>query len=190
MVCGQIIKETDETVPYKKRTAHKECFNQAIKLIRAEKNEELKKKDEEKKAKNKAGRPRKSTVKAELKDGLTDEEYKEKKAFYDYIKEITGEDKLSAKVYALSEKYIERYGFTWTGMKDTLVYLNEIKEETLTGDVVGIIVYRYEEAQEFFEDVKRVEERNKDVDISKLYTERVIKVKPPKRIIKQLSFDD
>lgn len=186
VVCGNSINENDEIVPYKKRFAHKNCFNQAIKMIRADKNEELKKKEEEKKV----TKTKKQTIKAELKDGLSDEEYKEKKEYYNYVKDIIGVDKLNAKIYVISERFITQYGFTWESMKATLVYLKEIKNKLLTGDVVSIIPYYYDEAKNFYGELEEVEKKNKNINVENLYTNKVVRVKPSKRQIKQLSFDE
>ena len=37
VICGQILKPTDETVPYKKRHAHIQCFNNVMKITTSEK---------------------------------------------------------------------------------------------------------------------------------------------------------
>ena len=197
VVCGQtILKEEEEyCTPYKNRLAHTECFNTAMKLIKEGKDEELEKKKKQIETKSKINGRKKTvkTPKAELKDGLSDEEYKEKRDFYDYLKGLLDIEKLGAKVYVLSEKYVEQYEeMNWVGMKNTLVYLNEIINLPLKGDIVGIIPFYYSEAADFFKEVKTVEENNKDKDIKKLYSERVVRIKPPKntRVVKQLNFDD
>ena len=196
VVCGQYIteEEIDSCVPYKNnRLVHSQCFNQTMKMIKADKDEQLEKQKKKKESASRVQGRKKAeikTPKAELKDGLSDEEYKAKRGFYDVLKAIMGVDKLTPKIYAVSDKYITQYNMTWDGMKDTLVYLRDIKEKELTGDIVGIIPYYYEESQNFYEDIKKVEENNKNVNINKLYSERVIQITPPKRIIKQLSFDD
>ena len=185
-VCNKWIRNEDEMIPYKNRFVHPDCFNIAVKIVKQEKDEELAKKTEEKKEKKK----KVSRPKAELKEGLSNEEYKEKEKYYSYLKKLLNTEKLTAKIYTVSERDKDRFNWTWIGMYNTLVYLNEIKEKELVGDVVGYLPYAYDEAQAFYDDVKKVEESNKDKDINNLYSERVIKITPPKRIIKQLSFDD
>ena len=190
VICGQPIKKEEENncVPYKGRLAHKPCFNSAIKIIKTNKDEQIQKKQESKKSNVKNHKP---IPKVELKDGLSDEEYSEKQSFYDYLKMLMGVETLSAKIYIVSEKYLSRFAeWTWKGMKDTLVYLHEVKETDLTGDIVGIIPYAYDDAQNYYEELQRLEEVNKNVDVNKLYSERIVRIKIPERHIKQLKFDD
>ncbi len=190
-LCNEIIKDSeyDQCMPYKKRYVHINCFNASIKAVAVNKKEQLEKKKEEieeKKSKSKKKPIR--TPKAELKDGVSDEEYKEKREYYELLKEVIGTDKLTPKIYTISEGYITKYDMTWTGMRDTVIYLRDIKEKELVGDVVGIIPYYYHESQGFYEELKRVEENNKGIDVNSLYSERVVKFTPPKRKIKQLDF--
>ena len=191
LVCGKIINKEEETdcIPVKNRLAHPDCFNYAMKTIKSDKDEQLEKQKKRRDTKNKIEGKKSTSVrtpKAELKDGISDEEYKEKRNYYDYLRYLLNTDKLTAKIYAVSDRDKERYGWTWVGMKDTLVYLNEIKETNFTGDIVGLLPFAYEEAQRFYEEVKRVEENNKDININKLYSERIVRIKPPKRKIKQI----
>lgn len=179
--CKQIIPKEEEEfcTPYKGRLAHNDCFNSAMKLIKQDKDEQLDKKSKEIKTKKTVKRP-----KAELKDGLSDEEYKDKQEYYNYLKQILNTDKLTAKIYALSDRYLTQYGWSWAGMKNALVYMNEIKEKELTGDVVGLLPFVYEEAEEFFEEIRRVEEYNKDISVKNMY--QIKRVTYKKRLEKDL----
>lgn len=182
--CKQIIPKEEEEfcTPYKGRLAHNDCFNSAMKLIKQDKDEQLDKKSKEIKTKKSVKRP-----KAELKGGLSDEEYKDKQEYYDYLKQILNTDKLTAKIYALSDRYLTQYGWSWAGMKNALVYMNEIKEKELTGDVVGLLPFVYEEAEEFFNEVKKVEERSKNTSLSDMYqTKRIIYHKRPDKVAEDL----
>lgn len=181
VICNELI--TDEPgVPYKGRYAHQKCFNIAIKTLQKDKEEKIVKKTDGKK--NKSPKPR-----AELKQALSEEEYAEKKKYFEYLRKLTLEEKLSAKVYALTDDYIKRYAFTFTTMYNTLVYLHEIIEKDLTGDVIGLIPYYHTEAQKYFDSVKRVEEVNRDIDVSHMYKEKTIKIQPRKRKIKQIDIE-
>jgi hypothetical protein len=140
---------------------------------------------EAKKPKTKKSSPK---PKAELKDAVSEEEYAEKKQYYQYLRELI-DDELSAKVYALSDQYISRYGFTFKEMYQTLVYLHEIAEKELVGDVVGLIPYYLTEARDYFRSIDKVEEANKDIDVSKMYKEKVIVIQPKKRIAKQIDIE-
>lgn len=186
-VCNKPIQKDEEElcVPYKKRLAHPSCFNNAMRLIKTEKDEQLEKKNKEAKAKKTVRRP-----KAELKEGVSDEEYKKKQEYYNYLKQILGTDKLTAKIYALSDKYLTQYGWSWGGMKNALVYLNEIKEKDLSGDVVGLLPFVYEEAENFFEEVKRVEEKSKNTSFSDMYqTKRIIYHKGSQKKVEDLEIE-
>ena len=105
------------------------------------------------------------------------------------MRELIDGQELSAKIYALTEDYIERYKFTYESMYKTLVYLHEIIEKELTGDVVGIIPYYHSEAAQYYESIDKVAELNKDIDISKMYKEKTILIQPKKKKIKQIDIE-
>jgi hypothetical protein len=147
-------------------------------------------KDEKLADKSKAKSKTKSTPKprAELKDAISEEEYADKKQYYQYLRSLI-DDELSAKVYALSDQYISRYNFTFKEMYQTLVYLHEIVEKELVGEVVGLIPFYFTEAQNYFKSIEQVEEANKNIDVSKMYKEKVVVIQPKKRITKQLDIE-
>jgi hypothetical protein len=173
----------EEGVPYKGRTVHQKCFNIVVKTLQKNKVEKITEAEEKKK------RGRASKPKAELKSGLSEEEYKEKQDYYNYIRSIVGKEELSAKTYALSEDYIKRYGFTFFSMHRTLIYLHEIISKELTGDIVGIIPYYHTEALQYFSSLLKVEELNKNINTSGMYKEKIIQIKPSKRRTKQISIE-
>lgn len=175
--CGEYIGTGEESVPYKGRYAHTKCFNIALKAVQIDKTEKLK----EPKEKAKKKKP-----KAELKDAVSEEEYAEKKQYYQYLHDLINED-LSAKIYALSDHYISRYGFTYKGMYQSLVYMHEIIEKDLQDDVVGLIPFYYTDAENYYISVSCVENGNKNKDISKMYQEKTILIKPKQR--KNLQID-
>ena len=181
VICNEILDE--QGVQYKGRYAHQKCFNIAMKTLQKEKNREIDKVAEKKKV------GRKAKPKAELKEALSEDEYRKKQQYYNYLRELIDGQELSAKIYALTEDYIERYKFTYESMYKTLVYLHEIIEKELTGDVVGIIPYYYSEATQYYESIDKVAELNKDIDISKMYKEKTIIIQPKKRKIKQIDIE-
>lgn len=184
VLCGEWIEDGSQSIPYKGRYAHIQCFNVAMKTIKKDKDEKLAEKSKSKtKAKAKAPKP-----KVELKDAVSEEEYADKKQYYQYLRSLI-DDELSAKVYALSDQYISRYNFTFKEMYQTLVYLHEIIEKDLVGDVVGLIPFYLSEAQNYFRSIEQVEEANKNIDVSKMYKEKVIVIQPKKRITKQLDIE-
>lgn len=181
VICNEILDE--QGVQYKGRYAHQKCFNIAMKTLQKEKNREIDKVAEKKKV------GRKAKPKVELKEALSEEEYRKKQQYYNYLRGLIDGQELSAKIYALTEDYIERYKFTYESMYKTLVYLHEIIEKELTGDVVGIIPYYHSEAAQYYESIDKVAELNKDIDISKMYKEKTILIQPKKKKIKQIDIE-
>lgn len=181
VICNETLDE--QGVQYKGRYAHQKCFNIAMKTLQKEKNKEIDKVAEKKKV------GRKAKPKAELKEALSEEEYRKKQQYYNYLRGLIDGQELSAKIYALTEDYIERYKFTYESMYKTLVYLHEIIEKELTGDVVGIIPYYHSEAAQYYESIDKVAELNKDIDISKMYKEKTILIQTKKKKIKQIDIE-
>ena len=179
VICNEPIVDEDG-VPYKGRYAHKKCFNIAIKTLQKDKTEQIDKVATKKKVGRKA-RPQ-----AELKEALSEEEYAKKQQYYKYLRSLIEGEELSTKVYALTEDYIKRYGFTYESKYKTLVYLHEIIEKDLTGDVIGIVPYYHTEAMQYYESVDKLEEHNESMDIANMYKEKTIIVQPKRRKIKQI----
>lgn len=179
VICNEPILD-EPSVPYKGRYAHQRCFNVVIQTLHKDKKEKI-----ESVSKNRKGSNKKRGT-AELKESLSEEEYQEKQRYINYLKQLLNVEKLNAKIYAVTEDYIKRYKFSYEGMYKTLVYLNEIIEKELTGDIIGIIPYYYNEAKQYCVAVDKIEKLNENIDISRMYHEKIIRIKPPKRKIKQL----
>lgn len=182
VLCGKTINDTEDSVPYKGRYAHNNCFKVAVKAVHVDKTEKLEQKAEEKTVK-KRGRP--SKPKAELKDAITEEEYKQKKTYYEFLKQVLG-GVLPTKIYVLTEKYISQYNFTYEKMYQTLIYLKDILEKDFTEDIVGLIPYYYERAEQHNNTVKKIEENNKNKDINSMYHNRIIYIQPKRKERKQI----
>ena len=177
VLCGKTIEDNNDSVPYKNRYAHSTCFRAAVKAVHTDKTEKLEEKI--KKQKKKQSKP-----KAELKDSITEEEYIQKKLYYDYLRKNVGS--IPAKMYVLTDKYIQQYNFTYQKMYQTLTYLKNILEKEFTEDIVGLIPYYYEKAEQHYGSVKTVEENNKNKDIKEMYRTRVIHIDPSKKKRKQI----
>ena len=184
-LCGEVIHEDEEYFELKRKPAHIRCFNVGVKVSATQKQEKLTEEVEKTKGKKKS-----SKSKIEYKDGLSEDEYKDKQDLYAYIRKILGEEEIPSNVYAMTSKIMSKYGYSFADMKDALAYANEIKGMELTGDIVGIIPYLYTEAQRYYEEIKNIEKNNNGKDVNKFYKEKVIKIKPKKRVPKQLKFDD
>lgn len=187
VICGKPIID-EEGIPYKNRYAHSDCFQSAIKLIAVDKKDRLEEKNKQSKEKTKQ-----SKSKAELKDGLSEEEYAEKTKYYSYIRsllELNNNDKLDAKYYVISNRMIEEYSFTWKGMYLTLCYLKEILQKEVKDNYIGLIPYYYETALSFFDKVKKIEEDNKQINTAEMYSRKTIYIEPRKRVTKLLNVED
>ena len=187
VICGKPIID-EEGIPYKNRYAHSDCFQSAIKLIAVDKKDRLEEKNKQSKEKTKQ-----SKSKAELKDGLSEEEYTEKTKYYSYIRsllELNNNDKLDAKYYVISNRMIEEYSFTWKGMYLTLCYLKEILQKEVKDNYIGLIPYYYETALSFFDKVKKIEEDNKQINTAEMYSRKTIYIEPRKRVTKLLDVED
>lgn len=171
VICGEPLLPTDTIIPYKNRSAHEACFEKAVKSMALIKQETLKAK-----AKTKTT---KKISQIALKDSVSEEEYAQKKQYYNYLKDLTDID-LNAKQHTLSDQYITKYGFTFQGMYDTLVYLHDIIHKELTGDIVGLIPYYYDEAQKFNKELQQIQTNNSGHNISE-YHQKTVYIKMPQR---------
>lgn len=179
----------EESVPYKKLFAHKTCFESSFNAISTYQKEEDKKRKDVK-AEKRAEKQKEQTItfnKTQLKEGMSEEEFQEKKKYLDYLTSLNVE--INAKVLAVSDRYIKNYNFTWTSMYWTLVFLHDIRKKDLTNDIVGIIPYYHAEAQKFYSDVQSIEESNKNVNLSTMYKTKTVKIRPPRRRVGQLDID-
>ncbi len=184
VICGEFIELDSPSIPYKGRQAHPDCFDNEMRELERERTSKTTKTKKETK---RTGKKKKNTYKVpELKGAMSEEEYSKKKAYYDYIRSLmpSGEQ-LSAKIYAISDDYIKRYGFTYESMHKTLIYLHELLEKSLTGDIVGIIPYYHSQAMDYYKNVELIQNNNKDKDIDTMYKETVVYTpkKPRKKLI-------
>ncbi|SDW45383.1 hypothetical protein SAMN05216391_10847 [Lachnospiraceae bacterium KHCPX20] len=189
-ICGAWIEDNSQSVPYKNGYAHTKCFNTYSSVLLSEKEKELKRKAAGKRKVVSTGVKKKTTVsQAEAKGPMSEEEYKHKRRFYDYVHKCLGDEKIEAKHYSLIDKYVNRYGLTWDGMYDTLQYLHEIQTNILLPDESGIerIPYYYRDAEKYFKSIHDVEKNNADIDLKGMYKRRTVVIDPHRtRKIKQL----
>lgn len=188
MICGESIIGEEGILYKNNRFVHSRCFQSEVKNIAKEKQKQL-----NNTSTNKRGRKPKPQV--ELKDGLSEEEYNNKKAYYEYIKRLMNNEpneSFDPKIYAISTNINEKYGIPWKWMYLTLVYMNEIIEydfDTEKG-VAGLIPYYYGRAKQYYTELERIEKNNKDLNIDGMYEEKVIYIKPKKRPVRQLNIED
>ena len=191
-ICGNWIAEEDysSSVPYKNGYAHETCLFKQVKEVAKETLDGKPNKDTIKPEKGNK-RTSNKKPKAELKDPVSEEDYLKKKSFYEYVHKITQLDKLPAKVYVLAERYIEQYNFTFESMHQTLIYLVEILEKEVTGDGMGLIPYYHDDAIRYYENIKEIEQKNKDADLNNMYKKKTVKVRHNRpKTYKKVSFGD
>jgi len=147
-ICDRWIDDNSKSLKYKTGYAHIECFNIAIKVANTEKKEGLQSK---KKTKTPIAKPQK-----ELKDGLSEEEYSDKKQLCDYIRSLIKED-LSVKIYKLMDDYKKKYKISYKQIYEDLYWYFDITDHTIDGDVIGIVPYCHTEAQKYYESIARAQ---------------------------------
>lgn len=166
VICGKYIENNEDSVPYKNRYAHTNCFNIAIKVATTNKTE---------KAKSKAAPVSKPNAQKELKEGLSEEEYQEKKKLCDYIREQTKKD-LTIKIYKLIEDYKKKYKLSYEDMYRTLYWYFTTQGHPVEGDMVGIIPYAYDEAKTSTEKIQELQKdcQNKMAHMQEFYPDKTI----------------
>lgn len=173
VICSNWIEKGDETVPYKNRLAHVQCFNSMMKMA-------VKSNSEKKAAKSKKTKKinPKSTV---LGDCLTEEESKQKRSLISYIEELFGE-KANAKTYTQIKNLMRDYPyFTYIGLEQSIKFFYEIKENPITNQGLGIVPYVYDQAQEYFKNLGEVQSHNASIsNVNELYAHKKVRIAPPK----------
>lgn len=166
VICGKYIENNEDSVPYKNRYAHTNCFNIAIKVATTNKSE---------KAKSKAPPVSKPKAQKELKEGLSEEEYQEKKKLCDYIREQTKKE-LTIKIYKLIEDYKKKYKLSYEDMYRTLYWYFTTQGHPVEGDMIGIIPYAYDEAKTSIEKMQELQKdcQNKMAHMQELYPDKTI----------------
>lgn len=143
-ICGEWIEDNNDSVKYKNGYAHRNCFNVAMKVVVTEKKEKLSKEKQE---------PKRKAQKV-LKEGLSEEEYREKVELCEYIKQLTHEE-LSVATYKLIEDYKKKYKISYREMKEDLFWYFEIQEKPVEGEmIIGIIPIFHTTAQNNLQEIK------------------------------------
>lgn len=152
-ICKETIESDDDIVKYKHTLVHRKCFNIAITVTVSEKKEDLIEAKEGKK-KTKTDKPKPKPQK-ELKMGLSEEEYADKRKLCDYIRNITKED-VSVATYALIEDYKKKYQISYQEMYADLYWYFELCNHDVEGDLVIAVVPRcHTEAQKYYKSIER-----------------------------------
>ncbi|MCQ2148566.1 MAG: hypothetical protein MJZ16_13800 [Bacteroidales bacterium] len=173
IIWNKPIVDTEQTGPYKGRSAHKSCFTSMTSLIRKDKKEKVK---EEAKPAVKELKTSKPKVR------VTEEQYQAKMQVIAFLEKLTGET-AKAKTYKLTEDYCAKYGFDYNGILDALQYFYEYLDNPPQGDCIGIVPYIYDEAQAYMSWLRGAEAENSLVnadEIMDMYPQKRVTVKKRK----------
>lgn len=112
------------------------------------------------------------------------QEEKDKESLEAYIKQLFNINSINTKIKKQIKKYIEEDNFTYSGIRRSLVYFYEIKQNSIekANGGIGIVPWVYEEAKRYYYNQWLLSQKNADKDIQ-AYTPKVkeIIIKPPKR---------
>ena len=118
-------------------------------------------------------------------------EQQDEVAFWEYIKELYGEDYNFISIQKQVESYIKQYNFTYSGMLKTLKWFYEINhgsKEDSNGRV-GIIPYVYEDAKKYYYNLYLAQQRNKDITNYRLETKEIVIASPRMYVAPQKLFN-
>jgi phage/plasmid-associated DNA primase len=121
------------------------------------------------------------------------QEDKDITAFYDYTKNLFGQEYNYMMTKRLAEQYHKNYGYTYSGMLSSLKWFYEIKGNSLekSNGSIGIIPYIYNDAKKYYYNLYLAQQKNKQI---KNYIAAVeeITIPPPEMLQPKpkLWFDD
>lgn len=112
------------------------------------------------------------------------QEEKDIQNFYDYTKNLFGEDYNYILTKKLAERYVKENNYTYSGMLKTLKWYYEKEGHSLnkSNGSIGIIPYIYKQALNYYYNLYKAQLINKEKDISNftMPKERVIKIESPR----------
>ena len=116
-------------------------------------------------------------------EGQDKEELKaqqDKHDFFEYVKEIYGEDYNYIPISKQAESFIKQYNFTYSGMLKSLKWWYEVKgknKESANGRI-GIIPYIYEDAKKYYYNLYLAQQKNKDIKGYRLEVKEIVIASP------------
>ena len=116
---------------------------------------------------------------------------KDKHDFFEYIKELYGDDYNYISISKQAESYIKQYNFTYSGMLKSLKWFYEVKGNSKEGSNgrIGIIPYIYEEAKKYYYNLYLAQQRNKDVQGYRLEVKEIVIASPRMYVAPPKLFD-
>lgn len=94
-------------------------------------------------------------------------EQRDKDRFYQMVKSIYGSNYNYILINTQAEEYIQKYGYTWSGMTGCLHWFYNINH----GDIeeghggIGIIPFIYDEVKKYYQNIYKAQEKNKKIDM-------------------------
>ncbi len=176
-LCGEFFADSEEQIPYKSnRYVHRRCFSAAIGISTKEKEEKLSSKSSNKSTKKKI---------TELKEGLSEEEYKKKQELFNYIRSLI-QGEIPVKTYVQIKDYHDKYRLDYSDMQKALYWFYDLEENPIRGnDVAGIIPRVIDQAISYFKRVEVVNDINSKKLKQGLFKSKVVKIIPKKEVNKK-----
>ena len=112
------------------------------------------------------------------------EEQKDLEALEKYIKSLFKENYINARVRKQIKTYREEYNYTYSGILKTLVYVFEIKKNSIdkANGGIGIVPYEYKNANTYYYALWLANQKNNNKNIQDyIPEERIVKIVAPKR---------
>ena len=107
----------------------------------------------------------------------------------EYIKKLFNTEHINAKINIQIKEYHEKYNYSYIGMKKTLYYFYEIKQNPIdkANGGIGIIPYIYHNAYEYYANIDKANMKNNQIDIEQIQNDedQIIFIKPPRRTDKK-----
>ena len=116
------------------------------------------------------------------------QEEKDIMAFYDYTKNLFGEDYNYLLTKKLAEKYVKENQYTYSGMLKTLKWYYEKEGHSLdkSNGSIGIMPYIYKQALNYYYTLCQAQLVNQEKDLSNftLPKERIVSIESPRVFIR------
>ena len=111
----------------------------------------------------------------------------DKNKLIDYICKLFNTVEITMLIDNQINKYVKEYDYSYSGIYGTLYYFYELKENQIFEDIngIGIVPFIYEEAKQFFNQLSKINEENKDIEIENKIINVVMK--PPNKNLKCLT---
>lgn len=91
----------------------------------------------------------------------------DKDKFFQLVKEIYGKDYNYMMINKQAENYIQEYGYSWSGMRASLLWFYNVQEGSVEegNGGIGIIPYVYDKAKEYYYNLYQTQEKNMKIEL-------------------------